>query len=64
MREVAKSTDASERRMHASSSRDYTLHYRSNGALQTIALPSHGRGRWFEPSIAYTGKAVFQVVMR
>jgi hypothetical protein len=25
----------------------------SRNLQQTIALPSHGRGRWFEPSIAH-----------
>src|SRR5215216_7044748 len=31
----------------------------SRNLLQTIVLPSHGRGRWFEPSIAHLEKAVF-----
>jgi hypothetical protein len=29
----------------------------SRNLWQTIALNSHGRDRWFEPSIAHSGKA-------
>src|ERR671920_1698175 len=29
----------------------------SRNLLQTIVLPSHGRGRWFDPSIAHSQKA-------
>ena len=29
----------------------------SRNLQQTIVLPSHGRGRWFEPSIAHSQKA-------
>ncbi len=28
-------------------------------ALESALLPSHGRGRWFEPSIAHSGRASF-----
>jgi hypothetical protein len=31
----------------------------SGNVQQTIALPSHGRGRWFDPSIAHSQKALF-----
>jgi len=31
----------------------------SRNPQQTIVLPSHGRGRWFEPSIAHLEKVAF-----
>src|SRR5829696_5223458 len=31
----------------------------SRNPQQPIALPSHGRGRWFEPSIAHSQKRCF-----
>ncbi len=31
----------------------------SRNLQQSIALTSHGRGRWFEPSIAHSRKVVF-----
>ena len=30
----------------------------SRNPQQPIALPSHGRGRWFEPSIAHSGRPI------
>ena len=39
---------------------DYCRNFAGLGNIQqTIMLPSHGRGRWFEPSIAHSKKVSF-----